>query len=244
MGANQTIARIVRTYVPHEVKRVVPLGVRRRIALGMGVTEYDIVGDHVSFREEGFVKAPTPAFLLARHNHEVRTIRDMLGTRRYLNALEVGCGYGRLSPIVAERVERLTSVDPNPTALEMARRCYPEIDYREAAANALPFSDGEFDLVMSWTVLQHVPPAQFDQVARELVRVIAPGGTLLLCETTVEEPVAYTAETLTWGRTVDDYREALAPLVLGRHGPIEALDRIDGFSTPGTVMVFQPPAGA
>ena len=239
MGANQTIARLVRSHVPYEVKRVVPLGIRRRIALGMGITEYDLVGDHVSFREEGFVKAPTPAYLLARHNHEERAIRDALAGQRFVNALEIGCGYGRLSPTVTEHADRLTSIDPNLAALSMARECYPGIDYREGAANELPFADGAFDLVVSWTVLQHVPPGQFDEVTRELMRVISPGGTLLLCETTVDIPVTYTAETLTWARTVDDYCEAFSMLVLERKGSIETIDRIDGLGAPGTVMVFR-----
>lgn len=239
MSINQTIASVVRKTVPQPVRRLVPLPIRRSIALRMNVTHYDILGEHVSFREEGFVAAPTPAFLLARHNHEAAAIGDYLGGATFQNALELGCGYGRLSPAISSHARALTSIDVNPDALEMARQCYPDLDFRQAAGNTLPFAGGAFDLIVSWTVLQHVPPAQFAQVASEICRVLALDGTLLLCEGTVSVERPVTPETLTWNRTLDSYRRAFEPMTLERDGLIDVLETIPGLGTPGRIMLFR-----
>jgi ubiquinone/menaquinone biosynthesis C-methylase UbiE len=50
------------------------------------------------------------------------------------------------------------------------------IDYREANAQALPFGNGEFDVVMSAIGVQFAPDQQ--RAAAELVRVCRPGGTI------------------------------------------------------------------
>jgi predicted TPR repeat methyltransferase len=51
----------------------------------------------------------------------VRTLRS-LGPRRFGHGLEVGCGIGALSELLASRCERLTCIDCVPSALARARR--------------------------------------------------------------------------------------------------------------------------
>jgi SAM-dependent methyltransferase len=46
----------------------------------------------------------------------------------------------------------------------------------------LPFRDGSFDCVSSVTVVQHIPPAQQRRALEEMVRVLRPGGYLILFE--------------------------------------------------------------
>jgi SAM-dependent methyltransferase len=53
----------------------------------------------------------------------------------------------------------------------------PAVDYR-ADATSLPFSDGEFDVVVSQECLEHVADA--NAAVREMFRVLRPGGTLFL----------------------------------------------------------------
>src|SRR5581483_2826045 len=49
-----------------------------------------------------------------------------------------------------------------------------------ADGNALPFRDAQFDGVLSWDVLGHIPLEQKDRVLSQLYRVLKPGGIAVL----------------------------------------------------------------
>jgi cyclopropane fatty-acyl-phospholipid synthase-like methyltransferase len=62
---------------------------------------------------------------------------DALGSRRFVHGLEIGCGIGALSELLAPRCARLTSMDCIATALARARarlRAAPHVDLIEGAA--------------------------------------------------------------------------------------------------------------
>jgi ubiquinone/menaquinone biosynthesis C-methylase UbiE len=196
----------------------------------------------VTFRRGGFVSAPTPELLLARHNFEVLTIQQLLDGQLYRRSLEVGCGFGRLSPHFAKYSSSHTAVDINNSALGLARANYPSLDWRYASAVELPFSDQEFDFVSTWTVLQHIPPTSIDRAARELDRVLGPSGTLLICEETRLASQLMNADQWhvhTWHRSVEAYRALFPSLSLVYDDYIHEIDRIPGLESPGRVMMFR-----
>jgi SAM-dependent methyltransferase len=93
--------------------------------------------------------------------------------------LDVACGTGVLARAAADRVGTdgaVTGVDVNDGMLAVARRHGPEIDWRTAPAEALPFEDRTFDAVVSQFGLMFFEdrPAAL----REMVRVLRPGGRL------------------------------------------------------------------
>jgi ubiquinone/menaquinone biosynthesis C-methylase UbiE len=100
--------------------------------------------------------------------------------------LELGAGTGANAPRYPAAVTELVLTEPDP---HMARRLReklvaspPGVGYEvvETGAEALPFDDDSFDTVASTLVLCTVPdPAK---VAREIARVLRPGGSLLLLE--------------------------------------------------------------
>ena len=99
--------------------------------------------------------------------------------------LDVGCGTGALLRKVADRFPRadLTGVDPAPGMVEAARKSWcgdRPARFVRAAAEALPFENGEFDLVMSTVSFHHWQ----DQRAglREIGRVLAPEGSVVLAD--------------------------------------------------------------
>jgi ubiquinone/menaquinone biosynthesis C-methylase UbiE len=129
-------------------------------------------------------------------------------------ALEVGCGYGRLSGWFADRADDHVAVEPNRDAVGQAADLYPDIEFAAGVADALPFPDDSFDLVTSWIVLSHVQPGHVEAAASELVRVLRDDGVLLACEHTAGQP-----GTAVWPRSPDEYRELFAPLALTHTGP-------------------------
>jgi len=96
--------------------------------------------------------------------------------------LEIGVGMGADFLRWARIGARATGVDLTDRAVALTRRRLAdeglEADLRVADAEALPFADGEFDIVYSWGVLHHTPdPAR---ALAEAQRVLAPGGELRL----------------------------------------------------------------
>jgi len=105
----------------------------------------------------------------------LRAALTQLAVRPGCPVLEVGCGTGSNLALLAE-VGPARGVELNPGGLAWARRAGHTVD--EAAAEALPFGDGEFGLLACLDVLEHVSD---DQAAlAEMRRVTAPAGTLLL----------------------------------------------------------------
>jgi MPBQ/MSBQ methyltransferase len=98
--------------------------------------------------------------------------------------LDVGCGIGGSSRILARDYGfAVTGITLSPQQVKRARELTPpEVDarFQIADAMALPFPDASFDVVWSVEAGPHMPDkAQF---ARELVRVLKPGGILLVAD--------------------------------------------------------------
>lgn len=223
-----------------EPARIAPALCRRLFPhSGIG-TEWVRRGDgFVTFRSRGFVTAPNPAMLLARHHYEVAAIRRSLGKIRVSRSLEVGCGYGRLSPTFASFSDTHVGADINEEALGQAAIAYPEITFQMASATDLPFPDSSFGLITTWTVLQHIPPSVVGKAYGEILRVLKPGGLLLICDET-RHPEG--AALHTWHRDEAEYRAAFLSLSLQQSYEIEEINRIPGMDSPGRVMTFHDDA--
>lgn len=97
-----------------------------------------------------------------------------------LRGVDIGCGNGDNTRLVAERGARMTGVDIAPRFIEIARETEAAdprgIDYHCASAVDLPFPDGVFDFAVAFMSLMDVP--ELECVLAEAYRVIRPGGFL------------------------------------------------------------------
>jgi SAM-dependent methyltransferase len=112
-------------------------------------------------------------------------VADLVGPwlPRARRILDAGCGPGGNGAWLAEH-GIVVGVDISPHALTFVRARRPEIIPARASLTALPFPHASFDVVVALTVLCSVDD---DELAlRELVRVLAPGGALLLMEPAFE----------------------------------------------------------
>jgi SAM-dependent methyltransferase len=92
--------------------------------------------------------------------------------------LDAGCGEGRFCRMLAERGIETTGIDPTPSFIAHARTRHPAGRYLEAKAEALPFADASFDLVVSYLTLIDIP--DIAPAIAEMTRVMKPGGALLV----------------------------------------------------------------
>lgn len=107
--------------------------------------------------------------------------------------LDVGCGQGRLLKLLASRAHRVVGVDIDPDARRLARAevslaGLPNCTLRQGDMNALPFVDAEFDTIILDDVLGDASsPAR---ALREAVRLLRPGGRILLLAAVAGKNVA------------------------------------------------------
>lgn len=94
------------------------------------------------------------------------------------SALDIGCGEGRFCRMLNTRNVLTTGLEPTPTLLATARERDPYGAYIEGFAEALPFKDSTFDLVVSYLSLIDVPDVR--AAIPEMARVLSPGGRLLV----------------------------------------------------------------
>jgi ubiquinone/menaquinone biosynthesis C-methylase UbiE len=98
-------------------------------------------------------------------------------------ALDVGTGAGALAFALAPFVREVVGVDSSPELLEQARSRaggFPNLEFVEGDAAAMPFADASFDLAGTLRTLHHV--ARPELAIAEMTRVTRPGGRLLVVD--------------------------------------------------------------
>jgi ubiquinone/menaquinone biosynthesis C-methylase UbiE len=102
------------------------------------------------------------------------------------SVLDVGCGTGSLA-IAAKRhvgpAGAICGIDASPEMLaraaKKARKVGSDVVFKQAAAQALPFPDAQFDAVLTTVMLHHLPRKAREQCAQEISRTLKPGGRVL-----------------------------------------------------------------
>lgn len=103
--------------------------------------------------------------------------------------LDLATGTGITAIAARERGAKVTGVDLTPELLAVARSKadeagFSDIDFREGDAEALPFADSTFDVVVS--TCGHMFAPDQPKVAAELARVTRPGGRVVFLAWTPE----------------------------------------------------------
>ncbi len=126
----------------------------------------------------------------------------ILPQSQYNNAIELGCGNGVLSELLAQRCQALVSIDGNQRAVQLAKERLAELSHvkviqgvvpnrllnlKEAIIEVSPLSNDTptiepaFDLIVISEILYYLSPNDIDTVIAWTQQNLAIGGTLLCC---------------------------------------------------------------
>jgi SAM-dependent methyltransferase len=128
----------------------------------------DLWEEHARWWIDGFTDGADPEYeeqilpLAAAELGDARTI------------LDVGCGDGQISRMMASVGARVVGVDPTWNQITVAHARGGGADYLRAAADALPFADGFFDATVACLVFEHIDAV--DAAIAEVARVTKSGG--------------------------------------------------------------------
>ncbi|CAN5839179.1 hypothetical protein BH10CHL1_BH10CHL1_22170 [soil metagenome] len=169
------------------------------------------------------------------HDQRIRHLLKFANLPTGLRVLDVGSGNGRLALLLAEEGAReVVGVDISPAMLEIAEYlrlssnspAAQRVSYRLAPAQRMPFQSEGYDALICRLVLHHTPKPEL--IMRECVRLLRPGGTLIVADLlSADDPVKRATQNTiearrnpshVAARSIDQYRK----LVTGAGLTIEA----------------------
>jgi len=128
------------------------------------------------------------AWLLTRGRERLlrERIISLAGIERGTSVLDIGCGTGTLAIAATRHVApsgTVHGIDASPPMIARAKRKAEKAAvnavFQLAAAEQLPYPDHRFDVVLSTLMLHHLPRTARERCAREITRVLKPGGRVL-----------------------------------------------------------------
>jgi SAM-dependent methyltransferase len=106
--------------------------------------------------------------------------RGLLGPG--VNVINIGCGIGRIENAISGEVASITGVDVSERMVELAceKTRFPNVCFRVVDGKSLEGVESEqYELALSFIVLQHIPRAATASYVLEVARVLKPGGRFL-----------------------------------------------------------------
>lgn len=122
---------------------------------------------------------------------EIHTVIKSLPDLRGLKVLDLGCGVGRVTVPLAQQRAWVTAFDVSAEMLTACRRnattagVADQVTYKKGSADALPFPDQTFDVVVCLGVLEHLPPPVCQTALEHIIRVVRrPGWVAIVVNNT------------------------------------------------------------
>lgn len=99
--------------------------------------------------------------------------------------LELGCGDGKTAVSLLQTGCSVTALDRSPQAAALCRQMCPDPDRAGiliADSRKTPFRTGSFDVIIASHIVGHLTCKERRELAREVLRLLAPEGTLIFCD--------------------------------------------------------------
>lgn len=124
------------------------------------------------------------------HETWIRPALEQLTPVDGLRVLDLGCGHGMASIVLARRGAQVTALDLSVGYLQEARErgeaSGVEIQWIQADGHRLPFPDRSFDRIWGNAILHHL---DMKTIGQEIRRILKPGGWAVFCEPWGENPL-------------------------------------------------------
>jgi SAM-dependent methyltransferase len=213
-----------------------------QVAFNHGSPRY-IKGERVYFNHGGQAGgAETPAELSARNFYELTQLKQVCKSEVITGekVLEVGCGYGRVTPWFGKFTDasQVIGIDHNERSIRLAKREYPADRYSWLVGGAEnadeSFGAGSIDVVLTWTVLQHLSPKLATKTATSIQRILDQNGYLIIVEETESDDADHV-----WGRSPSEYDALFGGLdrIVTEKRSLEPT--YGGYSEGGHLMVYK-----
>lgn len=141
-------------------------------------------GDTIQISGSYQHRAVTEGFVVQRfwHREKERIILAFSRPEPGERTLDVGCGSGVVSDFLASLGARVTGVDVNAEAIDFAQGQFhrPNLDFRRALVEDLPYEDGSIDRIYCLEVIEHLYEPQVRNLLAKFERLMRPGGVLML----------------------------------------------------------------
>ncbi len=180
-----------------------------------------------------------------REHQDVRMLMSSVLAERVPLACEVGAGYGRMTVVLTEFADSVIGFERERHFVDEATALLPGIRFVHVdTLTALPVQSASVDFVLTFTALQHLVDPVTQATAAEIVRILRPGGYLLMCEETdplhrdglVDDPNG----ACTIGRPVAAYQQIFPSLSLVTTTP-RRIEPTYPRPDVGTSMLFRKP---
>ncbi len=139
----------------------------------------DSMSADLEFTGERYVPG-TAGEIAHEHWHRYAFARAFVADRR---VIDVACGEGYGSAVLAETAAHVTGVDIDAATLAHARAVYadrPNVEFVEGSATSLPLANASVDVAVSFETIEHLDAADQPRMLAEFARVLKPEGVLIL----------------------------------------------------------------
>jgi len=113
---------------------------------------------------------------------EFRELMSAITWRGDERVLDIGCGAGLQTMLLARRAGHTTGIDIEPTFISAARhdarlaRLRGRVDFEDRHLHAVAYPEATFDHIFSICVLEHIP--EHEAILAECLRILKPGGRI------------------------------------------------------------------
>lgn len=126
-----------------------------------------------------FIKRRNKNPLVPGHYFLFKWVRQFMKMKS--NILDIGCWTGPLELLFENTDAHVTGIDIEEGPLKYAAKRFPKFRFRKASViELLPFRDGEFDIVLFFMVIEHIPKGSELTALRNINRVMKKGGKLFM----------------------------------------------------------------
>ncbi|MDZ7842759.1 MAG: methyltransferase domain-containing protein [Gammaproteobacteria bacterium] len=126
------------------------------------------------------------AILFGHYNRIMANTLRLLDPETAGSTLQIAAVYGKLTPIIARDIDDLHLIDAARIQLDLTQRKVEttgrSIKLARMHAEALDYKDDRFDSALLFLLLHEMPPEPRRETLREAVRVVRPGGHLVIAE--------------------------------------------------------------